>query len=152
MNLKDIREEYGLNQSEVASILGVTRSTYSVWEIESNFIPLPRLITFCNYFNCSLDYALGLSSIRNYPNMKKDVDFTIHRLRLKNIRKEYHYTQDYLASRMHTNNGVISRYEHGKTLILTSFLIEYAKIFNISTDYLMGRIDEAITINVPTLI
>ena len=34
-SLKDIREEYGLNQSEVASILGVTRSTYSVWEIES---------------------------------------------------------------------------------------------------------------------
>ncbi len=152
MNLKDIREEYGLNQSEVASILGVTRSTYSVWEIESNFIPLSRLITFCNYFNCSLDYALGLASTKSYPNMKKDIDYNIHRLRLKNARKEYHYTQEYLASRMNTNNGVISRYEHGINTILTSFLIEYAKIFNISTDYLMGRIDEKINIKPSTLV
>ena len=44
MNLKYIREEYELSQNDIASILGVTRSTYSVWEAEINIIPLNRLI------------------------------------------------------------------------------------------------------------
>ena len=149
MNLKYIREEYELTQEYVASILGVTRSTYSVWEIESNFIPLNRLIIFCNYFNVSLDYALGLTKIKSYANMKKDIDYNLHHQRLKSIRKEHNYTQAKLAYKLNTENSVISRYEHGTTTILTSFLIEYAKIFNISCDYLMGRIDEKISIKIP---
>ena len=42
---------------------------------------------------------------------------------------------------------VISRYENGQTTILTSFLIEYAKFFNVSCDYIMGRIDEKIPLD-----
>lgn len=40
----------------------------------------------------------------------------------------------------------ISRYEHGKTLILTSFLMEYVSTFKVSADYIMGRIDERVKI------
>ncbi|MDE5539648.1 MAG: helix-turn-helix domain-containing protein [Bacilli bacterium] len=152
MNLKYIREEHELTQEYVANILGVTRSTYSVWEIESNFIPLNRLIIFCNHFNVSLDYALGLTDIKKYANMKKNIDYNANHQRLKSIRKEHNYTQAKLASILKTDNGVISRYEHGITTILTSFLIEYAKIFNISCDYLIGRIDEKISIKIPASI
>ena len=62
----------------------------------------------------------------------------------KKIRKLNNYTQNDIAAILNTDNGVISRYENGKTLILTEFLIEYTKIFNISADYLTGRIDEKI--------
>ena len=62
----------------------------------------------------------------------------------KKIRKLNNYTQNDIAAILNTDNGVISRYENGKTLILTEFLIEYTKIFNISADYLIGRIDEKI--------
>lgn len=149
MNLKYIREYYDLKQSEVASILGVTRSCYSLWEVEINIIPLNRLITFCDHFDVSLDYTLNLTKIMKYDNMKKEYDKQIHQQRLKRIRKENNYTQALLASKLHTDNGVISRYESGKTLILTSFLIDYCKIFNISADYLMGRIDDKITLKEP---
>lgn len=144
MNLRYIRDDNDMHQYEVAKILGVAKSTYSIWETEINTIPLKRLIDFCNYFNVSLDYALGLTKIPKYTNMKKELDLELHRKRLKKIRKLNRYTQKQIASILNTDNGVISRYENGKTLILTSFLLEYSKLFNISCDYLMGRIDEKI--------
>ena len=79
--------------------------------------------------------------------MKMDIDYTLYPKRLKEIRKEHKYTQAKLAKKLNTDNGVISRYESGKTLILTSFLIEYSNIFNISCDYLLGKIDEKIKLN-----
>jgi len=145
-NLKYIRESEDFTQREIAEVLNVARSTYSLWESEINIIPLTRLIAFCNYFNVSLDYALNLTYKIKYSNMKKELDFELHRKRLKKVRKENKITQVELAKTLNTDNGVISRYENGKTLILTSFLIEYSKIFNISCDYLMGRIDDKITL------
>lgn len=98
----------------------------------------------CNHFNISLDYALGLTNEKTYQNIQKEIDYNTHRERLKSIRKTNKYTQDKIAKILNTDNGVISRYENGQTLILTSFLKAYAKEFNISADYIMGRIDEKV--------
>jgi len=97
----------------------------------------------------SLDFVLNLSKTMKYENMNKNIDYKIHQKRIKWARKENGYTQARLASILNTDNGVISRYESGKTLILTSFLLEYCKIFNLSADYLMGRIDEKIKLKEP---
>lgn len=147
MNLKYIRDEFDLKQKDVANILGVAPSTYSVWETNTNIIPLNRLLTFCTYFNVSLDFVLGLSNCMKYDNMKNTIDYNLYRKRIKLLRKHSNYTQSYIANLLKTDPGVISRYETGKTLILTAFLIDYAKIFNVSSDYIMGRIDEVIALN-----
>lgn len=144
LNIKQLREEKGLSQKEIAKKLGVSRSTYSLWELEINMIPLPRLIDLCKMYHCSIDYILRLNENKNYPHMKMDIDYNRYPKRLKEIRKEHKYTQAKIAQILNTDNGVISRYESGKTLILTSFLMEYSKIFNISADYLLGKINEKI--------
>ena len=147
VDIKFMREEEGIPQKEIARKLGVSRSTYSLWELEINMIPLPRLVELCKIYSCSIDYILGLNKrLKKYPNMKYDIKRNLCSKRLKEIRKEHKYTQDKIAKKLNTDNGVISRYESGKTLILTSFLMEYAKIFNISSDYLLGKIDEKIPI------
>ena len=146
-NIKFMREEEGISQKEIANKLGVKRSTYSLWELEINMIPLPRLIELCKIYSCSIDYILNLNKKKKYHNMKMDIDYTLYPKRLKEIRKENKYTQAKLAKKLNTDNGVISRYESGKTLILTSFLVEYSNIFNISCDYLLGKIDEKIKLN-----
>ncbi len=147
MRLKEIREESERKQFTVSEHLGVSRGTYSLWELEINMIPLPRLVELCKIYSCSIDYILGLNKrLKKYPNMKYDINRNLCSKRLKEIRKEHKYTQDKIAKKLNTDNGVISRYESGKTLILTSFLMEYAKIFNISSDYLLGKIDEKIPI------
>ena len=144
LNIKFMREEEGIPQKEIAKKLGVSRSTYSLWELELTPIPLKRLVDLCKIYSCSIDYILKLNEIRSYPNMKMDIDYNLYPKRLKEIRKEHKYTHDKIAKILNTDNGVISRYESGKTLILTSFLREYAKIFNISSDYILGKIDEKI--------
>ena len=144
MKLRYIRIDNDKMQYETAKLLNIAKSTYSTWETEASTIPLKRLIDFCNLFYVSLDYALGLTNKPKYPNMKKNIDYKLCSSRIKKIRKLNNYTQNDIAAILNTDNGVISRYENGKTLILTEFLIEYTKIFNISADYLIGRIDEKI--------
>ena len=53
LNIKQLREENALSQKEIAKKLGVSRSTYSLWELEINMIPLPRLIDLCKMYHCS---------------------------------------------------------------------------------------------------
>lgn len=144
LNLKFMREKEGIPQKEIAKKLGISRSTYSLWELEIAIIPLPRLIELCKIYRCSIDYILGLNSKKKYSNMKYDINHNLYQQRLKEIRKEFGFTQARIAKILNTDNGVISRYESGKTLILTSFLMEYAKIFNVSCDYILGKIDEKI--------
>ena len=56
--------------------------------------------------------------------MKKEIDYELHRERIRKARKLNRYTQTDIANILNTDNGVISRYEKGKTLILTSFLVK----------------------------
>lgn len=144
MNLRTIREEHGLSQFELAQILSVSRSVYGMWEQEHDLIPLKRLSDFCKYFNISFDYALGLSSTKNYPKSSYKIDKEKIKIRLKDLRLKYNLTQVQLSKKLNITRSLISKYENGTNLILTSFLIEYSTYFKVSTDYLLGLIDEEI--------
>ena len=61
--------------------------------------------------------------------------------RLKEFRKENKITQDKLASILNTNQSVIANYERGRTIIATPFLYTICKKYNISADYLLGKIN-----------
>lgn len=148
MNLKYIREEKELSQLELSKILNVSRSVYAMWETEHDFIPIRRLNDFCTFFNVSFDYALGLTDIKNYPNIKNTIDKNIIKERLKILRRKNNLTQEKLSKKLNITRSLISKYENGTNLILTSFLIEYAKFFSISTDYLVGHIDEEIKLKI----
>ena len=59
---------------------------------------------------------------------------------LKELRKEKGITQEELANILNTTHSTISAYESGKTTILTAFAYEICKRYNISMDYLCGRV------------
>ncbi len=147
MRLKEIRENSELKQFTVSKLLNVTRATYSLWELEIDLIPLKRLNDFCNIFNCSIDYALGLSKEKKYKHQKKEININISAKRLKEERKKHKHTQEYLAHKLSINRSLISKYEKGHTLISTTFLIEYTKLYHISSDYLLGKINDKIILN-----
>ena len=147
MRLKEIREESELKQFTVSKLLNISRGTYSCWELELDLIPLKRLNDFCNIFNCSIDYALGFTNIKNYKHSKKEININLSAKRLKEIRKEHKHTQDYLGKKLSLNRSLISKYEKGHTIISTTFLIEYIKLYHISADYLLGKIDNKISLN-----
>lgn len=57
--LKELRVETGLNQKEVAKILGIAQPTLSGWETGRTQIDYDNLIKAADYFNVTIDYLLG---------------------------------------------------------------------------------------------
>ncbi len=57
---------------------------------------------------------------------------------LKTLRLKENYTQAQLAQKLGITKSVISAYETGIRLPSYDILIHIAKIFNVSTDYLLG--------------
>lgn len=140
--IKYIREEKELTQMEMANILNVTRSAYSLWEINKNIIPLIKLNEFCNTFKLSLDYMANLSNSKYKELNLVNIDIKEMGKRIKQIRKELKLTQDKLAQIFNTTHSAISAYENGITIIPTLFLIEFSKISNISLDWFCGKTND----------
>ena len=56
--LRSLREKKGLSQSQVADIIGVTRTAYIHYET-GRYKPVRKLKELCKLFNISSDYILG---------------------------------------------------------------------------------------------
>lgn len=137
--IKFIREENELTQMKMAEMLHIKRSAYSLWEINKNVIPLLKLNEFCNIFNLSLDYVVGLSNIKEKNVIFCDLNIKEVGKRFKQVRKELNLTQVKLAKKFNTTHSAISAYENGITLIPTIFLIEFSKLSKVSLDFLCGK-------------
>ena len=57
--IRDLREDHDLNQTQVASMLGMSQTGYSKYETGENDIPTAILIKLARYYNTSIDYLLG---------------------------------------------------------------------------------------------
>lgn len=137
--LRDLREDNVLKQKDMAKILGVSRPNYTRWETKEKIIPLERLNDLCNYFKVNMDYVIGLSDKPRTINKSIVLDKELIGKNIKSLRKKNNISQEELAKVLGTTHSVISAYENGKTLILTSFLIELCENYNISADALCGR-------------
>lgn len=58
--LKDLREERGLTQKQVAEIIGTSQQYYGKYENGVRPLPIEHLITLCKYYSASADWLLGL--------------------------------------------------------------------------------------------
>ena len=140
-SIKNLREESKLTQFDIANLLGIKRATYASYETERDTIPIKHLNKLCNYFNISIDYALNLSKEMQYKNNKKDINKQIFIIRIKTLRKKNKLTQNKIASILNIPRSTWTGYESGKYQISTLFLLEIAKRYNTSIDYLLGKID-----------
>ncbi len=141
IKLKNFRESKNITQYKVAQYLRLHEGRYSQYETECDIIPLKHLIKVCDYFNFSLDYIFDFTDKIKYKTIQNQIDPKIVGNRLKELRKELDLTQENLAQFLNTTKSVISGYEIGRRLISTSFLYAICKKYNISADYLLGKID-----------
>lgn len=61
-NLKELRENKGLTQREIAKLLDISQVTYCNWENNKTEPDLNNLIRLCKFFMVSTDYLLGIES------------------------------------------------------------------------------------------
>ena len=139
--LKEIRTYDLITQEEVAKKLGISKKTYGLYEIQIRTIPLKHLNVFCDYFNISFDYFFKSTSQRNYLKSKKKIDYIKISQRLKEFRKEKKLTQEDIVQKINCQRSTFSKYENGINKITLDFLYQICKKYNISADYLLGKID-----------
>ena len=77
--LKDIREDRGLEQSDIAKLFQTTQQQISKYENGTQAMNIERYIQFAHHFNVSLDYLCGLTDI------PKALDGTPYVITNKNI-------------------------------------------------------------------
>ena len=67
--IKKLREEFHMTQQELADKLNGAKSTVAMYENETRKPSMEVLIKLSEIFNCSIDYLLGKSDIKN-PDLK----------------------------------------------------------------------------------
>ncbi len=137
--LKDIREDKDINQKTMSQILGVPRSTYSMWELGISIIPLKPLCEFADYFNITLDYALGLTNNKTSKNLVKGLNLQILANNMKEIRKKHNLSQENIADILKVTQSCIVKYEKGRVYISTSNLYKFCKEFKVSLNEICGK-------------
>lgn len=58
--------------------------------------------------------------------------------RIRSLREDSDYTQDYVASYLGTSQTMYARYERGANELPVRHLIYLCKLYNVSADYILG--------------
>jgi len=60
VRLKELREERGLSQSELAKAIGYTQSHIAKWENNAHEPKASALVSLAKFFNVTAGYLIGL--------------------------------------------------------------------------------------------
>lgn len=72
--LKQLRTEADESQEFVGNLIGVSGQAVGQYESEKRGLSQEKIIILANHYNCSTDYLLGKSDIRNPENIEIDTD------------------------------------------------------------------------------
>ena len=64
MRIRDLREECDLTQAQIAELLHIKQNTYSQYENGHRQIPIDMLIQLARFYQVSIDYLVGETTIR----------------------------------------------------------------------------------------
>lgn len=70
--IKLLREEFNYTQQDLANKLQSSKSVIGLYESETRKPSLEILVKLSEIFNCSMDYILGKSDIRNPEKQEED--------------------------------------------------------------------------------
>ena len=138
-NLKVCRKEIGLTQTELGNIFNIKKATISNWENGYDIIPLSNLIKFCNLYNFSVDYVLGLKDKNHKHSNPINNDKIKIGEKLKELRKELKLSQEKIASECNISRATYCHYEIGMNLISTSSLYTICKNHKLSIDEFLRK-------------
>ena len=68
VKLRELREQKGVTQKEVANAVGCTPTVYSRYEREEREPDIATLCSLADYFRVSVDYVIGYSNKQKNKN------------------------------------------------------------------------------------
>lgn len=63
--LRELRDERGLTQDDLANLLNIKRQTYSAWERNISNPDISTIDFLADYYDVSTDYLLGRTNIKS---------------------------------------------------------------------------------------
>lgn len=69
--IKQLREEFHFSQNDLAQRLGGAPSSIAMYEKEERKPSMEVLVKLSEIFDCSIDYILGKTEIRNIDELKQ---------------------------------------------------------------------------------
>ena len=70
--IRDLRNDRGLTQEDVAKLLHISQNTYSQYEIGTTRYPLDAVVTLAEFYGVSVDYLVELTDDpKPYPRKRK---------------------------------------------------------------------------------
>ena len=129
--------------------IGFGNGTINRWR--KNTPGVDKLSKVADYFKVSTDYLLGRTDDKTAlsPKEMSDIgqlddrmlDGAEERLRnnIVNLRESRNWSQKELATRLGIDSSYISKIESGNRKVSTSELDKISSLFNVTTDYLLGR-------------
>lgn len=142
--LEFLKEEMDLKSKDIANMLIIAESTYSVWEHNKIPIPTKRLIELADFYKINIDYILKLTNIRLRITKSTNLNLNEIGRRLLMIRKELNYSLRKLGNTLNCSFSALASYERGEKLIVSEILINLASISNHSIDWILGRTEKDI--------
>lgn len=83
--LKQLREEKGLSQTQIADELGISRGSVSFYENGDRTPDIDILVKVCSSFDVSPEYMLGMSNCRKNDNVDISKQFHLSEKAIKNM-------------------------------------------------------------------
>lgn len=128
----------GKKPSAVAEELGINKSNVSNWK-NNGYTPRGNTLNrIADYFNVSTDYLLNnnteLLSERNKKN--------IYMKNLKKLREDRGLSIKELSYLIRIPEDTMSLYESGEWLPDFDVMLYIANFYNVSIDYLLGRVEQ----------
>ena len=136
--LQDLLIEHDLSRLQLSKNIGISFETLNGY-FNKNFYPeISVALKLTAYFNCSLNYLLGLSDdIKNYD--KNNLSF---KDTLKKLLKERNLSPEKLMNALNMSEANYYRWQKGTTKPAMSSLIAIAKYFDVSVDFLIGNYEK----------
>lgn len=132
INLKKARELKGFSQKDVAENIGISKSTYSLYESGNRAPNIQIIKKMIDFLDVSADSLFGVSSIDTTPSIQTLYD------RIKLLRIRHGYSQEQLALMVgYADKTSIAKIESGKVDLPLSKIIAFSKFLNTTTSYLL---------------
>lgn len=133
--LKDLRMEKGVSQQKIADYLGITRQSYSNYELGNREADYKTLTNLAKYFNTTVDYLLGISDSKSST---KEIEKETGN-RIKQVRTSVGMSKKEFAKIFGITQNTLSQYENGKGELDAALLLEISEYFHVTVDYLLGK-------------
>lgn len=133
--LQDLMLSQELNCAQLAKLCGCPKTSISAWMTKQVYPKLNNLIRLSNYFNCSIDYILGLTDISTAHRLNVPVPFGE---RFMFILEERHITKYRLSKDCDFNNSQFTKWFIVGNFPQTKTIIKISEYLDCSVEYLLG--------------